>query len=290
MTTTTTHPYDQFSCSVETITPAMAEVYLKDVGDNPRTPRPIIVSKYARDISSGDWHLGAGFVAFNTRGSLVQGQHTCLAVVESGQAIRMVVYRNVTDAAVKAMDQHLKRTAGQILRGEIKNSYSTVAALNVAWRWEAGRILYSDTPTIDESLMWLAAHPGFEDAVTLALPLANRPLAFKVSVAGAFVYVGSVLYPDAIEDFVDALHTGEGLVRGNPILTVRDVLLKQASAPHNTTGTRQLALVIKAWNAWVRGDDLKLVKWLKGESFPVMVGPNGETLFPSTVAPREAEA
>jgi len=106
--------------SIETITPKQAEKYLQFNTSN-RSLRKKLVSQYARDMANGKWKLTHQGVAFNCDGTLLDGQHRLMAIVESGVAVQMLVARGVDTSNQLVMDDHAKRSAGDALtlaRGE----------------------------------------------------------------------------------------------------------------------------------------------------------------------------
>jgi len=79
---------------VETITPAKAEAYLKGNKKN-RKVRRSVVQKYASAMSKGQWRLNHQGLGFNGDGTLYDGQHRLLAVIESGKSVKMLVTRGL---------------------------------------------------------------------------------------------------------------------------------------------------------------------------------------------------
>lgn len=72
------------------VTPEIAGSWLKKNTIN-RKVRPSIVSKYAKDLSSGSWSMTHQGVAFDKNGNLADGQHRLMAIVKSGISVNMVV-------------------------------------------------------------------------------------------------------------------------------------------------------------------------------------------------------
>lgn len=106
--------------AIETITPKQAEKYLQFNTSN-RNLRKALVSQYARDMQNGKWRLTHQGVAFNCDGTLLDGQHRLMAIVESGVTVQMLVARGVDSKHQLVMDDHAKRSAGDaltLLRGE----------------------------------------------------------------------------------------------------------------------------------------------------------------------------
>src|SRR5260221_8493975 len=83
------------------------------------------------------------------------------------------------------------------------------------------------------------------------------------------IYLGSYSLPDKAEEFLDGWLSGAGLSLGSPILRLRNRLIggkEEGSDKTNRTRnkahekTLRLRLIIRAWNAFVDGEELfKLV-------------------------------
>lgn len=105
---------ETMNVSVETITPTIADRYLQHNTQN-RHARKNLVNKYARDMQNGSWVLTHQGIAFAKDGTLLDGQHRLLAVVQSGTTVQMTVARGVDTKNQLAMDDHARRSAGDAL-------------------------------------------------------------------------------------------------------------------------------------------------------------------------------
>lgn len=88
------------------ISPEQAAKWLER-NDNNRNVNVAKVKKMAKDMREGHWDTTHQGIAIASDGTLVDGQHRLLAIVESGVTVRM----NVTFNAAKS--QHIKaKSAG----------------------------------------------------------------------------------------------------------------------------------------------------------------------------------
>lgn len=95
--------------TLELIYPAQATQYLAAMGRN-RPPKPRRVERYANDIRNGLWRLTHQGIAFNCDGSLRDGQHRLMAIVEADMAVQMWVYRGLQTEDIRVIDTHGVRT------------------------------------------------------------------------------------------------------------------------------------------------------------------------------------
>lgn len=80
---------------IQSITPEMAQQYLKKNLSNNRNLRQNVVLKYARMMRKGEWKLTHEGIAIDTNNKLIDGQHRLAAIVESGCTIEMLVATEV---------------------------------------------------------------------------------------------------------------------------------------------------------------------------------------------------
>lgn len=268
----TSNKSPQIITQVMTITPAIAKAMLASMDKN-RPLSPKRVKMYIAMMERGEWDLNGESIIFNTKGQLVDGQHRCHAVIGSGVSIQALVVRNVEPKAQASMNTGYKRAAAHVLnmRG---HSNATTAAATVRW------ILDYERPE------GLTTAREFYSNKRIATELEARPnITASVSVTASWKLVG-IVPPSAIafchyifsqkdrdlaDNFFARLSSGESLRRGNPILTVRQRLIR---ASLNRVGgpqfrIDQIELLIRAWNALRQGRPL--FRSTLGDSIPNVV-------------------
>lgn len=99
---------NQLISRVETITPVLAEEYLRHNTKN-RQLRKNLVSFYAEQMRKGQWMLNGEAVIFNEQGTLVDGQHRLSAVIEADKGIDMLVVRNADKDSFATIDSGVSR-------------------------------------------------------------------------------------------------------------------------------------------------------------------------------------
>ena len=266
--------------TVEVITPQDAERYLR-TNKNVRKLRTAVVNRYARDMSNDDWHLGTSVIGFDAEGNLRCGQHRLTACVQSGVPFTTIVARGLTESAVDNDDQGLKRTTGDVLhaKGET-NGPALAAVIANCYRWDAGEVLQSYALTPTQVQRYLADNPGVRDAAMICRPLMAAPLHARVSAVGPFIFRIRQIDDELADLFVRGLHSGADLPEHDPILKLRMYYLaKRGNQYGRPSRVHELALCVKAWNAWLTGRPVKALRWGRGasgqEEFPALLGTNG---------------
>ncbi|MFF5517629.1 hypothetical protein [Streptomyces coeruleorubidus] len=234
------------------------------------------VTQLARAIERGEWKLTHQGIAFDENGQLVDGQHRLEAVVKAGTAVNMLVAHGVPRAAFTVMDTGRKRTGRDALSlaGEA-NSTHLAAALR-------GLQLYLSSPDVnwsggssqisnDQLLTILEKHPDMRESINRGMAL-NRATRVTVTAASIGWYVTSRERPDVDQAlWFDGLVSGAGLSESDPRLTLRNTLLGMAAGKRHRRkddSREHLLYYLKAWNAWVEGRSLKLLRRSPGEKMP----------------------
>lgn len=114
----------------ETITPEMAQEYLKFNTENYRSINKFRVMSYASDMKNGKWQLNGEAIKFDETGKLIDGQHRLQAIVSAGVPAEMLVIREVPEGT-NLYDIGSNRSMGQIAkaRGVVSSSYTQVMAV-----------------------------------------------------------------------------------------------------------------------------------------------------------------
>lgn len=254
----------------ETITPDLAAKYLTRNKRN----RPFS-DRYARYLAAairrGEWNgLNGESIKFTENGDLCDGQHRLNAVIKAGIATTMLVVRGLGEGAFDTLDSGKKRSAADVMALHGEKNYvvlaanaRTVAAIEAGG--EFGRVL--TTPEVQAAL---ERHPTLRDWV-------NRYTSLKtigrvaVSVVPAVVTLGAERSGAEVgERFLTAMNTGADLPSDSPILLLRDRLITAKAARTRLKQIEMAGYTIKAWNAYVTGRPMKLLRFGRDEQFPLI--------------------
>lgn len=117
---------------IETITPEIAESYLKRNTNNYRSIDSWTVKMYADDMAAGRWQFNGESIRFSKSGELIDGQHRLKAIVKAKVPVKMLVVRDVDDE-VSIYDVGKGRTSAQILSAnEIEKSVRGTTIIGAA--------------------------------------------------------------------------------------------------------------------------------------------------------------
>lgn len=261
----------------ETITPPLAEEYLRHNYEHNRAIGHRDVNSYAGMMVRGEWILTHQGIAFDKEGNLIDGQHRLLAIVLSDSTIRMRVTRNADPAIVHVVDGGRKRSLKDSLqvRGE-KQSKNLAAVVSAFYKLQVaddGRVseARNAAPERVAGLKLLESHPGLREAVFTG-DRCYRAIRFPKGMAAALYYDLSSVDSQEAEVFFEYLITGAGLSEGDPIFTLRNKVINAVQEKPRRGVLDFAAWTRKAWNNWLAGEQMRRVYWSPGgkkrEGFP----------------------
>jgi hypothetical protein len=267
---------------IEKVTPAKATKWLETNVDN-RKIAPTVVSKYALDMKGGHWDV-AQPIYFDMNDNLVDGQHRLLAVIEADETIEMTVGRGFDPKIKIVLDTGRRRTFADLLHwmGE-KNTNHLAAVVRMSWQWQ-NEYLYSSKGygsfSHNGGLDFLNANPSIRKFVGMGAKMRNL-LSVPTPVASALAH--RIYQIDALEAdaFIAQIQLGEGLEQGMPTYAFRQYALNKQARPAESRPGREvyLACMIKAWNAYILGEEIQVMSFRRGgtqkDSFPQLVDPEG---------------
>jgi hypothetical protein len=256
------------------VTPKLAEKWLTQNTHNRRV-RENAVLGYARDMESGNWAENGEAIKFAADGTLLDGQHRLHAVALSGATVPMLVVTGLKNATQETMDDGRKRSVADALtlRGE-HNAVQLAAITRRAYMWRQG--VYRNTgalpPTNTECLNFLESNPRLRESTTIAVSL-RKPTALPASILGLTHWVFFDIDSEDTTWFFDRLGSGVGLEQYHPVWTLRKRAAELAQESGRVPEDMLLAFVIKAWNAYRDGTEMKLLRFKPGgaqpEKFPL---------------------
>jgi len=125
------------------LTPAIAKDFLARTPQRQRSRSKKTVERYLGDQLSGKWRFLADVIRFNEQDEMIDGQHRCQSVLDSGIAQPTLVAFGLERNAIIAMDSGRPRKFNDQLRMEDVENHASVGALTkMALHWMRGN--YAD--------------------------------------------------------------------------------------------------------------------------------------------------
>ena len=252
----------------ELITPARAVEILKRNTRN-RNVRESYVARLARDIKLDRWRLTPQGIILSATGDLVDGQHRLLAIVNADTPVWMMVANVDASAAeikelMQITDIGAKRSVADSLTIHygVKNAAVTAAIARTLATTCAGigRQVFNTADTVAVLGLY-----GKEIEETIATTHASREI-INSAVMASFAFALPV-DRSLIHQAMHKLTTGEDMRSGDPVLTLRNWLVKGAYRSMHTTLRNEVLIGATAnaiFNA-IHGNKITMQK----------TGPNG---------------
>jgi hypothetical protein len=245
-----------------------------------RRLQPPHSARLARDMEAGEWRPNSVLqVAHTERGDcLIDGQHRLEAVRITGQPQEFVVIYGLSLDDQKVIDTGRARTLGDTLtlHGE-PNATLLAAAVGHLWRRDRRLYTSSNGPTITEGIALLAEHAALQQSIAPTRH-ASRALKIPFGLACCLHYHMAAIDAESADDFWYKLGTGLDLHATHPVYQLRTRLEANAVSTSVKLGRIVIhALIVKSWNAYIRGEDIRALRWIRGgarpEAFPELEAP-----------------
>lgn len=234
-----------------TLTPEIAQVFMEVNIDN-RTKREKHLERITSDMAEGRYEVTHQGVAFDDQDHLIDGQHRCTAIINSGEAQWTLVTDGLHERAKRVIDNNAKRATQDFMPGQHRPTRSAAIRLYLAAEATGFEIstlnLKQAIQTVTNTMVQDNWDRWGRDQLTTwcqYAKLASRHLHVPSGPLTAAV----MFYPDVAMDFLEGLANMSGLPNGDPRLA----LLKYRG-PQNqrriTTYTAAIAAAkcIKAFN------------------------------------------
>lgn len=256
------------SASVMSVDPATAERWLGHNTRN-RSIRRRVVTGYASDMAAGHWQLTGEAIKFAADGTLLDGQHRLMAVIDSGATVQMFVVRGLLPPSQDVMDTGAKRGAKDMLEMYgVGNSVLAASAAKWAILYDENR-LYIDrttqTVTHSDVLEFVSDNEVYADAVAFTSSI-KRHIDLQPSILGATAYITHQVSPEGSREFFARLADGIGLPAGSPILALRSRLREIKAKRTRVEPEAFMSVVLRAWNAWRADRSMASIPVYKGKS------------------------
>lgn len=254
------------------VTPELAGEWLVHNTRN-RNPRKAAVSAYAADMLNGDWRWTGDPIRFGQDRSILDGQHRLMAVVESGATLPFLVLTGLPVEAQESIDAGVPRKFQDVLalRGEASANH-LAAIVRKVHDWEAGNRNMGASggrATHAQLSRTLEDHPELRDIQRASHNVASTYRDMPESLIGVAWWIFASIDQEDADFFFARLSDGQNLSAGDPIYELRKTT---AALRNNVRGERSqrylMALTIKAWNAFRRGDRIGLLKFRTGGARP----------------------
>jgi len=247
------------------LTPELAEQWLgHNVGN--RNLRRQKVQQYAQDMVSGNWRTSGQAIQFDWDGRLIDGQHRCEAVIESGVTVQTLVVRGLDPRSREVIDTGAKRTGGDALRfaGFTQDPTVLAAVARIADARDNGYLktaMATSIPTLSNSdiIAWAELNPDVSSAVLLARRT-GKSINIQPSVWAYCLYELEKVGAHSAVEFAESIADMRLDGRGDPRRVLLEIFHRAATGQRRKPGVAEsIYIVFRAWNAWATGQTLNQI-------------------------------
>lgn len=219
------------------------------------------VGRFAEDMIAGRWAFTGEPIKIDRNGVLLDGQNRCFAVIRANEEVKgisipVLIVRGLDPQAQDQMDTGSPRSVGDQLSRRGVSKYAMLAAATrvmCMYKSNAQRPLHS------VMLQYFDDHKDVLNEAADAIHDSNNSSGVNTSVLIAARCLINEVSKDevAVDTFFVELSTGAGLEDGSPILALRTRAQTAKMRREYITNIHYLNMVIRAWNAWRKGEDMK---------------------------------
>ena len=271
--------YPYVRITIERITPEVAMRMLgANVNNRDLNPNTAVV----KALENGEWEMNGETIVFDQAGVLIDGQHRLSACVKTGKPIETVVVRGIEHDAQITMDTGLRRNLRDYTKMRGYDNHSKVSsiglALYIADSYGVARYFtdsHGGKSTFKSVMAYIDENydSRIKPIVSGAQSVQQRYKKVNIGTLAVLFDVFRRAGEDNYKEFIGQL------IGNRPACTsVRLLQNKLAANAATTDKAKQLTqkfiavYTIKAWNAYMRGDDIMQLKYAQGganaEKFP----------------------
>jgi hypothetical protein len=222
----------------------------------------VLAISYARMMEEeGGWPYVGDPIRIDKNGRLLDGQHRLRAVELCGVPFTVDIILGLEPETQDVIDTNaVRKSTQQVAMAGIKHSVAAAPAARLLMRWgfsddpeRESWVIASKTytPTRPEVTRWARAHKdAIERSSGLAFAVFNA-VGIKPSVASAVHFRAARIDVALADEFLHYLRTGEDMSAGNPILTLRNKIIRQRNDAIRSAQDEQLYHVVTALNYWL---------------------------------------
>lgn len=263
-------PFPHVRTSIVFLSPQMAQELL---ASNPAHQRKISranLAKITSDIQYDRWGFTGEPIIKGISGRMLEGQHRCYGVVNTGKGIWVVLVEGVDDESFHLINTGKSRTIADALKiaGE-KDTTNLAATLTQLVRYmrSATSVGTNAYVTTSEVMSVLAMQPQVRESMKLCRSKALAQVTAATRVAWLHC-VSQDWNKEKSDEFFSKLITGEMLAANDPVYHLRARLIADKASKKRMKTREVMALIIKAWNLFVAGKKTMLLKYADTEAFP----------------------
>lgn len=224
------------------------------------------LAKISRAMREGRFAFNGEAIQIDIHGDLLNGQHRLWACLETGVSFQTVLVEGLPPETQDTMDSGSHRgSADQLHLHGFSNATALAGVIRQVFGYLEGT---GQGALVDASQMleFIERHPDIGDIVSLSCRARSI---VQPSILGAVLWLGSRTPANhfRLEAFVEPLEHGDGLSSGDPRLALRNNMINMRMRNNGRAPRPDYAMAVTthAWNAFISGRNVQLVKAMVGD-------------------------
>jgi hypothetical protein len=254
---------------VETITPEMAKDIWECRNKHNRQAMDSVVAKYARDMKEGRWKLSGQPIIFDRASRLLDGHHRIKACMLAQVPFETLVVRGAEPEAVTVQDIGVPRTAAHVAHMiGVASAKDACAIARLVLIHRRGGIQKLNNPDLHPTKTEVVEFACACVALDKSGKVGRRAFKVMPPAPAGFLQVDTA----GADRFFELLISGIALSKDSPIWLLRERLQAEKLKKSKLQAVYLYALSIKAWNAFIAGKKVGVLRWTTEELFPAISG------------------
>lgn len=262
------------------VNPEMAAPWLDTVLPENRNLSARVVRDYARVMTAGDWLPHHQGIAFDESGHLVDGQHRLAAILLSGATVPLMITWGLPTETFTVIDAGSRRNVGQFIR--VPNAHQIAATLRflvvadpyftTSGHVQAG-VIDSGKTMAEFWEVFTRWQPELETLSPLSKSVYDSCRIAAPPHLAVLCQAARTVHAHRIDNWIAALRDGSDLRANDPRLVLRNLWARNARLLNGSPGRGQAyPLIAKAWNLYVAGKPVQVLRFGTNEPVPVVAG------------------
>lgn len=234
------------------------------------------IEQYVRDIKSG-WKHNGDSIRVSLSVVMLDGQHRCLAVMETGIAIETTLSYGLDDDVFETIDTGKARTTADVfyIAGVENNTRMTAITKfvmnfkkgcyeNAARGYSRGKLAITNTHALE---FFQANKDSLEQSYYYGFNKDNKIVSGTILAALHFIFKERNKF--LADNFCKSLADGVGLPKDSPIYVLRNKLIQDARLKRKMNVYEKVGIICKAWSYYVKNKKIKNLNYdSTNEEFP----------------------
>lgn len=247
---------------VRTITPETAKEMLKRNINN-RPLKQSHVNFLSSQMESGLWQFDGSPIKLTEQGGVLDGQHRLSALVLSGCSFEFLIVSGISVDAFQVMDTGRNRQASDVLSIDgFENGESLqIVVRGIITYNRYGRIKGGGrtvSPITNREVLDFARENSSKLKRSIDFLSKHKSSLLPKTRVAIFHYLFSEKSVTEADLFINKFLTGLDMEKTSPIYVLREKLIADSGARTKIEVNKKLALVIKCWNIFRKGEQASI--------------------------------